>query len=115
MTFGHPSFFAKAGIAAATLKGKSYLSIGSVSMGIAGSIVDADFFQTYLGMRNEYVDMSEIIRREKLGIFDPAEFEKAMAWTAKNCKSNEGEDTNDADKKKSREQLDSEWEFRLSY
>ena len=103
--------FAKAGIAAATLKGKSYLSIGSVSMGIAGSIVDADFFQTYLGMRNEYVDMSEIIRREKLGIFDPEEFKKAMDWTVKNCKANEGEDTNDADKKKSREQLDSEWEF----
>ncbi len=103
--------FAKAGIAAATLKGKSYLSIGSVSMGIAGSIVNSDFFQEYLGMRNEYVDMSEIIRREKLGIFDPEEFKKAMEWTAKNCKSNEGEDTNDADKKKSREQLDSEWEF----
>ena len=103
--------FAKAGIAAATLKGKSYLSIGSVSMGIAGSIVNADFFQEYLGMRNEYVDMSEILRREKLGIFDPEEFKKAMEWTVKNCKSNEGEDTNDADKKKSREQLDSEWEF----
>ena len=103
--------FAKAGIAAATLKGKSYLSIGSVSMGIAGSIVNSDFFQEYLGMRNEYVDMSEIIRREKLGIFDPEEFKKAMDWTAKNCKTHEGEDTNDADKKKSREQLDSEWEF----
>lgn len=103
--------FAKAGIAAATLKGKSYLSIGSVSMGIAGSIVNADFFQEYLGMRNEYVDMSEILRREKLGIFDPEEFKKAMEWTAKNCKSNEGEDTNDLDKKKSREQLDTEWEF----
>jgi len=103
--------FAKAGIAAATLKGKSYLSIGSVSMGIVGSVVDANFFQEYLGMRNEYVDMSEIIRREKLGIFDPEEFKKAMDWTVKNCKANEGEDTNDADKKKSREQLDSEWEF----
>ena len=103
--------FAKAGIAAASLKGKSYLSIGSVSMGIAGSIVNADFFQEYLGMRNEYVDMSEILRREKLGIYDPEEFKKAMDWTAKNCKSKEGEDTNDADKKKSREQLDSEWEF----
>ena len=103
--------FAKAGIAAATLKGKSYLSIGSVSMGIVGSVVDANFFQEYLGMRNEYVDMSEIIRREKLGIFDPEEFKKAMDWTVKNCKANEGEDTNDVDKKKSREQLDSEWEF----
>jgi len=103
--------FVKGGIAVATLKGKSYLSIGSVSMGIAGSIVDADFFQTYLGMRNEYVDMSEIIRRVQLGIFDPEEFKKAMDWTSKNCKINEGADTNDDDKKKSREVLDTEWEF----
>jgi len=103
--------FAKAAIAVASMKGKSYLSIGSVSMGIAGSIVNADFFQEYLGMRNEYVDMSEINRRVQLDIFDPEEFKKAIQWTEKNCKSNEGEDTNDADKKKSREQLDKEWEF----
>jgi L-fucose isomerase len=103
--------FAKAAIAVASMKGKSYLSIGSVSMGIAGSIVNADFFQEYLGMRNEYVDMSEINRRVQLGIFDPEEFKRAMEWTEKNCKSNEGEDTNEADKKKSREQLDKEWEF----
>ena len=103
--------FAKAGIAAATLKGKSYLSIGSVSMGIAGSIVNADFFQEYLGMRNEYVDMSEILRREKLGIYDPEEFKKAMDWTVKNCKSNEGKNTNPPHTTKSREVLDQEWEF----
>lgn len=103
--------FVKSAVAVATLKGKSYLSIGSVSMGIAGSIVDTDFFQSYLGMRNESVDMSEILRRVQLGIFDPEEFKKAMEWTEKNCKPNEGEDTNDADKKKSREALDSEWEF----
>ena len=103
--------FAKAAIAVASMKGKSYLSIGSVSMGIAGSIVNADFFQEYLGMRNEYVDMSEINRRVQLDIFDPEEFKKAMEWTEKNCKSNEGEDTNEAAKKKSREQLDKEWEF----
>lgn len=103
--------FSKAAIAAATLKGKSYLSIGSVSMGIAGSIVNADFFQDYLGMRNEYVDMSEISRRIQLGIFDPEEFKKAIDWTAKYCKTNEGDDTNDDDKKKSREKLDEEWEF----
>ena len=103
--------FAKAGVAAATLKGKSYLSIGSVSMGIAGSIVDANFFQEYLGMRNEYVDMSEILRREKLGIFDPVEFKKAMDWTVKNCKSNEGPNTNPPHTTKSREILDKEWEF----
>ncbi len=103
--------FAKAAIAAATMKGKSYLSIGSVSMGIAGSIVDANFFQEYLGMRNEYVDMSEISRRIQLGIFDPEEFKKAMNWTEINCKSQEGTDFNDADKQKSRVKLDEEWEF----
>ena len=103
--------FAKAAIAAATMKGKSYLSIGSVSMGIAGSVVNPDFFQDYLGMRNEYVDMSEISRRVQLGIFDPEEFKKAMDWTEKNCKTHEGTDFNDEDKKKSRAKLDEEWEF----
>lgn len=103
--------FVKAAVAVSTIKGKSYLSIGSVSMGIAGSIVDADFFQAYLGMRNEYVDMSEILRREKLGIFDPEEFKKAMEWTEKNCKANEGPNTNPPHTTKSREVLDQEWEF----
>jgi L-fucose/D-arabinose isomerase len=103
--------FTKAAIAAASMKGKSYLSIGSVSMGIAGSIVNADFFQEYLGMRNEYVDMSEINRRVQLGIFDPEEFKKAMDWTTKYCKVNEGKDYNDTEKQKSREKLDEEWEF----
>ncbi len=103
--------FAKSGIAVASLRGKSYLSIGSVSMGIAGSIVDSDFFQTYLGMRNEYVDMTELIRRVQLNIYDPEEYEKAKAWTAANCKSREGEDANEPERKKSREQLDSEWDF----
>lgn len=70
--------FARAGIAVATMKGKSYLSIGSVSMGIAGSIPNPDFFQEYLGMRNEYVDASEIERRVQLGIYDHEEF--ARAW-----------------------------------
>lgn len=103
--------FTRAGIAAATLPGKSYLSIGSVSMGIAGSIVDADFFQRYLGMRNEYVDMSEILRRIQLGIYDPEEFQKAMVWTREKCKSNEGTDFNEGSLKKSRQKLDEEWEF----
>jgi len=104
--------FAKGGIAVASLRGKSYLSLGSVSMGIAGSIIDADFFQSYLGMRNEHVDMSELIRRIELEIFDPEEFEKAMAWTQQNCKTREGEDTvNLGERKKSREVLDTEWAF----
>ena len=101
--------FAKAGLAVATMKGKSYLSIGSVSMGIAGSIVDADFFQSYLGMRNEYIDMTEIKRRIDNGIYDHDEFEKALEWTKKNCK--EGTDYNPADQQKSRAEKDADWEF----
>lgn len=103
--------FTRAGIAAATLPGKSYLSIGSVSMGIAGSIINPDFFQRYLGMRNEFVDMSEVLRRIQLNIFDPEEFKKAMAWTEQYCKKNEGTDFNEGTLKKSREQLDKDWEF----
>ena len=72
--------FARSAIAAATLRGKSYLSMGSVSMGIAGSIVDPTFFEKYLGMRCESVDMCEFVRRWEEGIYDPAEFDKAMAW-----------------------------------
>lgn len=101
--------FAKAGLAVATMKGKSYLSVGSVSMGIAGSIVNEQFFQEYLGMRNEYVDMSEIIRRVNLGIFDQEEFKKALDWTRANCR--EGADTNDKDKQKTRQQKDEIWEY----
>lgn len=101
--------FTKAGLAVATLRGKSYLSIGSVSMGIAGSIVDADFFQTYLGMRNEYVDMSEIFRRVNEGIFDKDEFKKALAWTKANCK--EGSDLNEKSKQLSRAKMDEVWEY----
>lgn len=103
--------FARASIAVATMRGKSYLSIGNVAMGIAGSIVNADFFQTYLGMRNEQVDMSEIVRRIDEGIYDKAEYEKALAWTKKYCKVNEGEDFNIPAKKKNREGLDADWEY----
>ena len=103
--------FARSAQAVATMRGKSYLSIGSVSMGIAGSMVDNDFFQRYLGMRNEAVDMSEILRRVKEDIYDKAEFEKAMAWTNKFCKVNEGQDFNSEEKVKSREKKDEDWEF----
>ncbi|MTK53658.1 L-fucose isomerase [Paludibacter sp.] len=103
--------FTKAGLAVASMRGTSYLSIGSTSMGIAGSIVDTDFFQSYLGMRNESVDMSEIIRRVNEGIFDKEEFAKAMAWTEKYCKPNEGEDSNTPAKVKDRAAKDADWEF----
>ena len=73
--------FTRAGLAAATLRGRSYLSLGGVSMGIAGSIVDHNFFESYLGMRVEAVDMTEITRRISEGIYDPDEFTLALAWT----------------------------------
>lgn len=103
--------FAKAGLAVAMMRGKSYLAIGSVSMGIAGSIVNPEFLQEYLGMRTEYVDTVEILRRIQLGIYDKKEFEKAMQWTRTNCMKNEGEDYNPVRLKRSREQKDQDWEF----
>ncbi|HCC70714.1 MAG TPA: L-fucose isomerase [Bacteroidales bacterium] len=85
--------FVRAGIAVAYMLGKSYLSMGSVSMGIAGSIVNEEFFQEYLGMRNEYIDMSEFNRRINEEIYDKNELSRALEWTRKWCK--EGKDTND--------------------
>lgn len=103
--------FAKAGLAVALMKGKSYLAIGTVSMGIAGSIVNADFLQEYLGMRTEYVDCSEILRRINLAIYDKDEYKKALEWTKAKCAVNEGEDYNPEHLRKSREQKDKDWEF----
>jgi len=98
--------FVKGGLAAAQMRGKSYLSLGSVSMGIAGSVVNPDFFQDYLGIRTEFVDQTEILRRIDNGIFDQDEFAKALAWTKVNCK--EGDDLNE--KPVSREKKDWQWE-----
>ncbi len=100
--------FVKSGLALAYMKGKSYVSFGSVSMGIAGSIADENFFQKYLGIRNEYVDMSEFIRRMQENIYDKEEFDKALAWTKKNCV--EGQDINPIETQRTREQKDSDWE-----
>ncbi|WP_035172025.1 L-fucose isomerase [Caldanaerobius polysaccharolyticus] len=100
--------FAKAGLAVATMRNKSYLSIGNVAMGIAGSIVDPDFFEDYLGMRVEYVDMSELVRRMEEGIYDKEEFERGMKWVRENCI--EREDNNPDYLKVSRERKDKEWE-----
>ncbi|WP_340030519.1 L-fucose isomerase [Paenibacillus sp. FSL K6-1122] len=100
--------FSRAGLAAATLKGQGYLSIGSVSMGIAGSIVNDSFFQEYLGMRNEYVDMSELTRRIEEEIYDPEEYKLALAWVKENC--NEGPDNNAAHLQTDRKRKEYEWE-----
>jgi L-fucose isomerase len=98
--------FVRAALASVIMKGKSYLSMGSVSMGIAGSIVDAGFFQSYLGMRNEYVDMSEFIRRIEGNIFDQEEYARAIEWTKKYCI--EGIDLNR--EKHSRAKKENEWQ-----
>jgi len=100
--------FVKAALATAQMKGKSYLSLGYTSMGIAGSMVNADFFQEYLGMRTEFVDMSEIKRRIDEEIFDKEEYKKALAWTKENCI--EGEDRNPVEIQSDRENKDKEWE-----
>ena len=103
--------WARAAIAVAQMRGQSYLSVGSQCMGIAGSIVNQDFFQEYLGMRNESVDETEILRRMEEGIYDHEEYEKAMAWVEKYCKHNEGWDKNRPERQKTREQKDADWEF----
>lgn len=101
--------FARAGLAAASMKGTSYLAMGGVSMGIAGSIVDQDFFQSYLGMRPETVDMTEFLRRIDKQIYDEEEYTCALSWVRENCK--EGADVNPADKQLSRKAKDESWEF----
>lgn len=100
--------FARAGLAAAYMRGKAYLSMGGTSMGIAGSVVDPDFWQRYLGMRVEAIDMTEFAGRMAKGTYDKAEYEKALAWVKANCP--EGDDYNSEDTKRSRAQLDKEWE-----
>ena len=103
--------WARAAMAMANMRGKSYLSLGSVAMGIAGSIVDPNFFQEYLGMRNEQVDETEILRRMDEGIYDKEEYVKAKAWVDAHCKVNEGWDKNRPEKQKTREEKDQDWEF----
>ncbi len=101
--------FIKASLAVSLMRNKSYLSIGSVSMGIAGSIIDPDFFEDYLGMRVEYADMTEIKRRIDLEIYDRKEYKKALNWVKDNLK--EGLDDNPSDIQRNRKDLDKDWEF----
>ena len=118
--------WARAAQAVATMRGQSYLSMGNTCMGIAGSIVNADFFQEYFGMRTEYVDLVEILRRVDFGIYDKDEFKKAMEWVDKYCKPMEGHDYNEdrelfpgtpmttyngKGKGKNRQEKDEDWEF----
>ena len=99
---------ARAGLAAATMRGASYLAVGGVSMGIAGSIVDPAFLERFLGLRYEMVDTSEFMRRIDEGIFDPDEFKRGLAWVKENCR--EGPDNNPKAAQHSRAVKDREWE-----
>lgn len=99
--------FARAGLAVANMRGKSYLGMGGVSMGIAGSIVNHDFLERWLGMRVETIDMVEFVRRIQYEIYDKEEFERAYAWVRANCV--EGKDYNPPDKQRSRAQKDEDW------
>lgn len=101
--------FGRAAVAAATMRGKSYLQIGSICMGIGGSIIDSRFMEEYLGMRVESVDEVEIIRRMTEEIYDKKEFEKALAWVKENCI--EGFDKNPENMQKTRKEKDEQWEF----
>ena len=101
--------FGRAAVAAATMRGKSYLQIGSICMGIGGSIIDSRFIEEYLGMRVESVDEVEIIRRMTEGIYDEAEYQKALAWTKAKCK--ESFDKNPPELQNTREVKEEQWEF----
>ena len=100
--------FVKSGLAVAQMKGKSYLSIGYSSMGIAGSMVDPGFFQKYLGIRTEFVESVEILRRIDEGIYDEEEYQKALAWTKENCE--EGRDVNKPEDQADAARKEAEWE-----
>ena len=99
--------FVQCGLAAALMRGKAYLSMGGTSMGIAGSMVDYAFWEKWLGMRVEDIDMTEFVGRMQKGQFDPEEYERATTWVKEHCV--EGEDYNSQETQRSREQIDSEW------
>ncbi len=103
--------FGRCAVAAATMRGKSYLQIGSICMGIAGSVIDVDFVEDYLGMRVESVDEVEIIRRMTEGIYDKAEYEKAKAWAKENCRL--GFDKNPENMQRSAEKKQEEFDFSI--
>ena len=101
--------FARAAVAVATMRGKSYLQIGSVTMGIGGSIISPEFFEEYLGMRVESVDEVEIIRRMEKGIYDEKEYEKALKWVKEKCKPDL--DKNPKEMQKTAAEKEKDWEF----
>jgi L-fucose isomerase len=100
--------FVQCGLAVSIMRGKAYLSIGGTSMGIAGSVVDPSFWERWLGMRVEAVDMTEVAGRLRKGSYDEAEYEKALAWVKTNCP--EGKNYNEPEKQRTRAELDEDWE-----
>lgn len=100
--------FVRCGLVVALMRGKSYLSMGGTSMGIAGSVIDTAMWEKWLGMRVEAIDMTEFVGRMSKGQYDPVEYEKALAWVKKNCP--EGNDYNSPNTSRSRPQIDKEWE-----
>ena len=107
--------FARGAIAVGQMKNKAYVNLGSISMGIAGSYCDADFMQKYLGLRAEWVDLTEILRRITLEIYDKEEYKKALAWIKENCKEgfdvNEGKQLPEVITKSKVVPADKDWEF----
>lgn len=101
--------FARCAVASGMMRGKSYINIGAVSMGIMGSYCDDSFFQNYLGVRSEFVDMTEVLRRIEGNIYDPEEYKTALSWTKANCK--EGFDKNSPQLQHTRAQKDKEWDL----
>ena len=100
--------FVRAGIAVAEMRGQSYLSMGGTSMGIAGSMVDPSFFESYLGMRVESIDMTEFVGRMRAETYDLEEYARALSWVKEKCK--EGKDWNSEDRQRTRPQKDQDWE-----
>jgi L-fucose/D-arabinose isomerase len=100
--------FVRCGLAVAHMRGKSYLSMGGTSMGIAGSVVDTAMWEKWLGMRVEAIDMTEFVGRMSKGQYDPAEYQTALAWVKENCP--EGKDYNSPATTRTRAQIDQEWE-----
>lgn len=107
--------FARCVLAVGQMKNKAYVNIGGVAMGIAGSFCDADFMQKYLGLRAEWVDLTEVLRRITLEIYDHSEYEKALSWIKANCKEgfdkNKGKNFPEIIKKSKVVPADKDWEF----
>ncbi len=104
--------FARCGLAVGQMRNKAYVNIGSVAMGIGGSYCDVNAMQKYFGIRAEWVDMSEVIRRIELGIFDHSEYEKAREWVRSRCI--EGKDWNEdafGFKNFTPEEREAQWDF----